>query len=238
MIKRRFYRLEHADGVVASDSSSSSSDSELEAEAPEETEAEDAAAAARVRDRHEALSSSSGYESEDSSANEVDVDSSGLITNDDEIGTGPDGQSVIRRHSSSKSDAEKDATGSDVGCILKHKSVFKCRLCPRIVCLTEETLKRHLKSKRHARSEKLLSEGRLKFMLNNNGEIEEEGETHAERHARCVAATPISSDLRKKQKGRQRQNKRLKKKMGNDSKLDKARQSTKNPVKKRRKNEK
>ncbi|KAF7130477.1 hypothetical protein RHSIM_Rhsim10G0057600 [Rhododendron simsii] len=27
------------------------------------------------------------------------------------------------------------------------KSGFKCRLCPRIVCMTEETLKAHLKSK-------------------------------------------------------------------------------------------
>lgn len=32
-------------------------------------------------------------------------------------------------------------------CILKCKSVFKCRLCPRIVCLNEETVKQHLKSK-------------------------------------------------------------------------------------------
>lgn len=31
--------------------------------------------------------------------------------------------------------------------ILKHKSVFKCRLCPRIVCLSEDTVKTHLKSK-------------------------------------------------------------------------------------------
>lgn len=31
--------------------------------------------------------------------------------------------------------------------ILKCKSVFKCRLCPRVVCLNEETLKAHLKSK-------------------------------------------------------------------------------------------
>lgn len=33
------------------------------------------------------------------------------------------------------------------GCILKCKSVFKCRLCPRIVCLTEATMTAHLKSK-------------------------------------------------------------------------------------------
>jgi len=32
-------------------------------------------------------------------------------------------------------------------CVLKCKSVFKCRLCPRIVCLSEETIKAHLNSK-------------------------------------------------------------------------------------------
>ena len=80
----------------------------------------------------------------------------GSIANDDDDGTGNDGKNVIKSHSSRKSDAEivdmlsmaeKDSAPSDVGCILKCKSVFKCRLCPRIVCLTEESLKSHLKSK-------------------------------------------------------------------------------------------
>lgn len=31
--------------------------------------------------------------------------------------------------------------------ILCSKSVFKCRICPRVVCLKEDTLKTHLKSK-------------------------------------------------------------------------------------------
>lgn len=31
--------------------------------------------------------------------------------------------------------------------ILQCKSVFKCRLCPRIVCLNEDTVKAHLNSK-------------------------------------------------------------------------------------------
>ncbi|KAI8554500.1 hypothetical protein RHMOL_Rhmol05G0104200 [Rhododendron molle] len=225
MIKRRFYKNDHGDGDNASDSSSSSSDSELDAEAAEETETEDDDVVV-VREYHKASSSSSGYASEDSSANEVNVDSSGLPTNDEEIEAGNVGQPAIKRHSSRKSDAEivdplsntvaeKDSSPSDVGYILKCKSVFKCRLCPRIVCLTEETLMTHLKSKRHARSEKLLSEGRLKLMLNSDGEIEEgeeEGETHAERHARIVAAAQ---------------------KTGNDSSLDIARKSTKSPAKKK-----
>ncbi|KAI8554499.1 hypothetical protein RHMOL_Rhmol05G0104200 [Rhododendron molle] len=246
MIKRRFYKNDHGDGDNASDSSSSSSDSELDAEAAEETETEDDDVVV-VREYHKASSSSSGYASEDSSANEVNVDSSGLPTNDEEIEAGNVGQPAIKRHSSRKSDAEivdplsntvaeKDSSPSDVGYILKCKSVFKCRLCPRIVCLTEETLMTHLKSKRHARSEKLLSEGRLKLMLNSDGEIEEgeeEGETHAERHARIVAAAQNLTNSTKKNKGRQRQRKRLKKKTGNDSSLDIARKSTKSPAKKK-----
>ncbi|CAL5372516.1 unnamed protein product [Camellia sinensis] len=239
MIKRRFYRHEHGDRNSGSDSSSSSSDSELEAEAAEETEAEDDVA--EVKEYHQSHSSFSGYKSEDStSANEVDVDSSGLLTNDDNI--------FIKSQSSSKRDAgivgrlsntvaEKDSVLSEVDCILKCKSVFRCKLCPRIVCLSEETLKTHLKSKRHARSEKLLSEGRLKLVLNSDGEIEEEeedGETHAERHARIVAATQNSANSKKKNKGRQRQRKRLKKKeKGKDKNLDKAKQLTKSPAKKR-----
>lgn len=82
----------------------------------------------------------------------------GLPTNDDEIEAGNVVQPAIKRHSSRKSDAEivdplsntmaeKDSSPSDVGYVLKCKSVFKCRLCPRIVCLTEETLMTHLKSK-------------------------------------------------------------------------------------------
>jgi hypothetical protein len=31
--------------------------------------------------------------------------------------------------------------------VLKFKSVFKCRICPRIICLTEDTLRNHLQSK-------------------------------------------------------------------------------------------
>ena len=82
----------------------------------------------------------------------------GLLTNDDDIGAGHDGRNVAERHLSSKNEdeivdmlsksmGEKESVPADVGCILKCKSVFKCRLCPRIVCLTEETLKAHLQSK-------------------------------------------------------------------------------------------
>ncbi|EPS63529.1 hypothetical protein M569_11256, partial [Genlisea aurea] len=56
-------------------------------------------------------------------------------------------------------------------CILKIKSVFKCRLCPKVLCLSEQTLKAHLNSKKHARAERLCLEGRLKVMLDADGKI-------------------------------------------------------------------
>lgn len=37
-----------------------------------------------------------------------------------------------------------------------------------------------------------MKEGRLKFFLNSDGEIEEEAETHAERHARVLASAQVS----------------------------------------------
>ncbi|EFJ30566.1 hypothetical protein SELMODRAFT_409557 [Selaginella moellendorffii] len=103
------------------------------------------------------------------------------------------------------------------------KDVLKCRVCPKVVCLSEETMASHLRSKGHRRSLKKMTEGKLKVTLNSEGEEEEmesEGETHAERHARTVAAlaeeskrtsTDPSSKKRKKG-GRQRQRLRAKKK--------------------------
>jgi len=44
--------------------------------------------------------------------------------------------------------AEKKTLPADVpSCVLKHKSVFKCKICPRITCLSEDTLRDHLQSK-------------------------------------------------------------------------------------------
>lgn len=82
----------------------------------------------------------------------------GLLLNEEDAETGNDIQNLTDRqlsgsHSakiSEESDiiAEKDSLPADVaGHILKCKSVFRCRLCPRIVCLTEESLRAHLKSK-------------------------------------------------------------------------------------------
>lgn len=248
MIKRRFYKHEHGDRDVPSDSSSSS-DSELEAEATDDSEEEEDDVVAEVRHDEQPFSSSSGYESEDSAGREVDLDSSGLPTNDDDLEAGNNRQEASEIHSDKENsakivdpqgntEAEEDSIPSDMpDCVLKSKSVFKCKLCPRIVCLTEETLRAHLKSKRHSRSEKLLNEGRLKLMLNSDGEIE--GETCQERrHASIVPSEQSnknSDNSKRKNRGRQRQRMRVKKKKGEDSTLDKTKELAKNPAKKRRK---
>ncbi|XVE81304.1 hypothetical protein DITRI_Ditri15bG0053200 [Diplodiscus trichospermus] len=181
MIKRRFYKFEHGDKDNVSDSSSSSSDSELEGEALEEPESEEEVV--QIKENDQACSTSSGYESGDSSANDFGVDSAGIL-DDDNDETEDDKHVFINNKLHSKHGAqileknlntptnEEPLPDDFPACVLKCKSVFKCKLCPRIVCLNEETMRAHVKSKRHARSEKLLKEGRLKTMLNSDGEIE------------------------------------------------------------------
>lgn len=189
----------------------------------------------------------SGYESEDSSGNEVDLDDSGLLSDEEEEGTEKGGcqnvkdSELINEVHLDKNDkgiegTEEDAIQAELSnFILKCKSVYKCRLCPRIVCLSEDTVKTHLNSKRHARSKKLLGEGRLKLMLNSDGEIEEDQETHAERHSRIVALAQEPAGPVKKDSGRQRQNRRRKKRLRNGSNKGKS-DDTINPKKKSRKN--
>ncbi|PON50273.1 hypothetical protein TorRG33x02_315070 [Trema orientale] len=241
MIKRRFYKLEHGDrNDGASDSSSSSSDSEVEAESKdEESEGEDGVSVEQPKKMEdaEACSTSSGYETEDSSANEVDIDSSGLPMNEEDSETGDERQIRIESQLS-----DKDLLSADFpACVLKSKSVFKCRICPRIVCLNEETLRAHLKSKRHSRSERLLNGGRLKAILNSDGEIDNE-DVPAKQDAEI--APPSQDKPKRENRGRQRQrrrlqNKRLKqKKMEHDSAMAKAKPANESPAKKRRKHEK
>ncbi|KDP33028.1 hypothetical protein JCGZ_13059 [Jatropha curcas] len=243
MIKRRFYREEHGErDEPSSDSSSSSSsdyDSEVEAE-----ESEDHAPVAEAKENDESCSTSSGYEGEDSSANEIVADSSVGNKNDDD-GNGNNKQIPVGPRISGKRDAVIDknefngvpenelATSNMPEFVLKFKSVYKCRICPRIVCLTEETMRTHLNSKGHIRSEKLLKENRLKAMLNSDGEIENQ-ETAAELHARIMAFGQNKS--KKKNKGRQRQKKRTRKKEGTDvSNAEKTKGSVRTPAKKKAK---
>ncbi|KAL3813285.1 hypothetical protein ACJIZ3_014553 [Penstemon smallii] len=231
MIKRRFYRADHGSRDAPSESSSSS-DSEVEAEATDETEDEEEdIPVAEVREKDDA-SSSSGYESEDSSVNEVHLDSSGLPTSDDDSEPQNGGRNTIgslfsgkantipsrTEHSSEKDDIQFDE------CVLKSKSVFKCRICPRIVCLSEETLKSHLNSKRHSRSKKLLKEGRLKLMLNDNGQIEEDT-TIDKDDTTTASGHEGSSKSKKKGKGLSKSRKRSRQ---NETKPEKTKPSTDN----------
>lgn len=242
MIKRRFYKLEHGDrNDEPSDSSSSSSSASSfsEAVASDEESDGDHGISNAANDNGEPCSTSSGYESEDSSTAEVGVDASGLPLDEEDCETG-DERKI--RFAAPKNVEEKELVSEDIpACILKSKSVFKCRICPRIVCLNEETLRAHLKSKRHARSEKLLNEGRLKATLNGDGEIDNE-DTPAKQDSEIAAK---SQDNPKKVKGgrqrqqRRRQNKKLKKKkMEHESEEAKTRPTKESPAKKRRKHEK
>lgn len=83
----------------------------------------------------------------------------GLPISDDDAETGNEKQIHTDSQLSGKRDyeelkiqsnimAQKESIPEDIpDCILKCKSVFKCRICPRIICLNEETLRAHLESK-------------------------------------------------------------------------------------------
>ncbi|XP_019266091.1 PREDICTED: uncharacterized protein LOC109243594 isoform X2 [Nicotiana attenuata] len=265
MIKRRFYKLEHGDRDAPSESSSSSDDSELEAAATEDEEEyeyeeeddndtkeeeddndtkEEEDDVARLTGGNE---SSSGYESEDSSANEVNPDSSvGLPSSDEDVTTLKDTKISGETHLLEKGIADLDNARNNsmpeeddiprdaLDYVLKCKSVFKCRICPRIVCLTVQTLNAHLKSKRHARSEKLLKEGRLKVMLTEDGRIE--GEIHPEEDSPIRGQNPSASKKKSKGLKRQHKGKKFNENEENILPMDNAIDSRKNQSKKRQKN--
>ncbi|KAF3339770.1 histone-lysine N-methyltransferase SETD1B isoform X1 [Carex littledalei] len=269
MIKRVHYKVDHGDqsGGSSSDSSSSDSGTESDADAParpkeqvSESESESESGgeqAVTVETNPESddedkveeevfyqkqpslPSPGSGYESEESSGNEVDEDSPGLVADmEEEKETKP-----IKKHKKGgivKADAAKEnSTGIEEldSCILKSKSVFRCKLCPRIICLSEKIVKQHLESKRHARSKKLFEGGRLKVMLNSDGELEEDYETHAERYARTLALAEEGPHVPKKDTGRQRQRLRRKKRAKNAA-TEKTEQHTGSSKKKKQKREK
>ncbi|KAI0513463.1 hypothetical protein KFK09_009485 [Dendrobium nobile] len=254
MIKRRFYKIEHGDNSGSSESSSSDdSDSFTEVEAEEDHEVEEEEEQeenerGRGNDDNtlRCPSPGSGYESEDSSNNEGDDDTSDLLTNEENasggnikvsmtVGKVPDNEVEIAPEMTGMTIDPNYLVQTDISnFILKFKSVFKCRLCPRVLCLNEDTVRTHLSSKRHSRSKKLHDEGRLKLMLNSDGELEEEQETHAERHARILAVSQKPNPPKNKDNGRQRQNKRRKKRMRTVSNEGKSEPSIKNCSKKRR----
>lgn len=183
MIKRRFFKIDHGDRDGSGNSSSSSD---------EDYDNNQVAQVSNSNDDNdsdvEVSSASSGYKSEDSSANDIDTNSvdanaAGLLSSEDDAGTINEREMITnkefpseRNYEKSNVMAEKKPLPSDIpsSLVLQIKSVFKCRICPRVICLTEDTLRNHLQSKRHARSEKLHEKGRLKAMLNSDGEIEDQ----------------------------------------------------------------
>ncbi|XXG80498.1 hypothetical protein AAC387_Pa09g1347 [Persea americana] len=126
----------------------------------------------------------SGYESEDSSGNEIDCDSSGKGY----------AESAAGKRST---DAVKAFNAGDTAQADFDDYLLKCK---------------HILTQRQARSKKLLGEGRLKFMLNGDGEIEEDQETHAERHARIVALAERLCDASEEGKASESMKKPTKKK--------------------------
>ncbi|KAJ4771154.1 stress response protein [Rhynchospora pubera] len=266
MIKRIHYKQDHGDkSGSSSDSSSSDSDTgsdsssparpeqeqqvsesesesesggepNLESDDEEEDESEQGEEEEFYQKQPALHSPGSGYESEDSSGNEVEDDSPGLVADMEEEKETRDTEKH-KKVQVSKADTpiEKSSTVEELdSCILKCKSVYRCKLCPRIICLSEKIVKQHLESKRHARSKKLSEEGRLKLKLNSDGELEEDFETHAERHARTLALAEEGARVSKKDSGRQRQSLRRKKRAKNAA-TKKAEPNIGSPKKKKQK---
>lgn len=228
MIKRQFYSLEHRSRDNKASSASSSSSSESEA---------DSAYASQSANDEEA--SSPGFSGQPPHI--PDDDAVAAENNDSDIAStewrldGADSynEDSLKRHCKEKLTSSKASLSNQWAdlvaetlndkaddfseeCIIACKNVLKCRLCPKTICLTSETMRAHLISKKHARSLKHMKEGKLKVMLNSDGEEEEQGETHAERHARTVASVEqekvLGNSKRKRASGRQRQSKRAKRK--------------------------
>ncbi|XP_027188115.1 uncharacterized protein [Cicer arietinum] len=230
MIKRRFFKIDHGDRD-GSDHSSSSSDEDYDNQTAEVSHEE-----SDDGDDNEVSSTSSGYRSEDSSANEIDANSTGQLFSEDDAGTVNEREILTNKELPSECDSEKSnvmaeekplPTDIPSTYVLKFKSVFKCRLCPRIICLTEDTLRNHLQSKRHARSEKLHKEGRLKAVLNSDGEIESQEVSEIQ--------TEDTEDNTKKNDKGQKQHKKSFKKKKNDEANSRKTRPTKGSSKRSRK---
>ncbi|XP_013605844.1 PREDICTED: myelin transcription factor 1-like protein isoform X5 [Brassica oleracea var. oleracea] len=156
MIKRRFYKLEHGDKDSGSDSScfSSDSDPESEEEESEQSQSEDAVAEGSEDDDDSV--SEGGEEEDDSPAADVE--------DDDEDSDGDAYRGRYEKTSMQyglEEPPEEEEDNYILGCMIKCKSVYKCRYCPNTICLNERTMQEHVSSKNHARSEKLMKEAKL-----------------------------------------------------------------------------
>lgn len=221
MFKRQFYAVDHADNDDASSSDSSVN-----------TNSDDDSA-------HDQDDDASSPEEATPGSNDFDSDSEGggeppeSESEDEEWNTFRDRnvkvvQSIDSSHFLLKkpttTETADDESGEDEAAtesggdrvVLRVGGVLKCRYCVKILCLSDESMKAHLLSKRHARSLKQLASGKLKVQLDSDGNEEEEGETHAERleRIRSIAEEKVVPVKRKAKSGRPRQRKRAKQKPG------------------------
>jgi hypothetical protein len=153
MIKRRFYKLEHGDKDSGSDSSCFSSDSDPETEESEQSEEEDSVA--EVSEDGD----DSGDDESPAAGEDADVDDGDDNSDADDYGGTLEKMSMNRFLEEPPEEEEENYI---LGCMIQSKSVYKCRYCPTVVCLNENTMQAHVSSKKHARMEKLVKEGKIR----------------------------------------------------------------------------
>ncbi|CAI5929531.1 unnamed protein product, partial [Closterium sp. NIES-65] len=66
--------------------------------------------------------------------------------------------------------------------------VLRCRVCPRVLCVNSDNMKKHLASKKHVAAVGRHERGELQVVVNSDGEVEAIGETHAEHYAAEIAS--------------------------------------------------
>lgn len=208
MIKRQFYALEHLSHNSEASSSSSSSSSDSFKASSSDVNSDDHASSPAPINQIDVSSPEDESADENDSVNPAKL---GWVFERDEIEHLPK-----QPHKEKRKLSHGRANSGTEEYVVMCKNVLKCRLCPKTICLTGDTMRAHLSSQKHARSLKHLEEGTLKLMLNSDGEEEEQGETHAERYARTLASAKEEKApgtlKRKKSSGRQRQRKRTKRK--------------------------
>lgn len=222
MFKRQFYAVDHADN--GQDSSSDESDLGTSDDDSDEENEEVAQRSGGSSDDEAAASEEGSDEDEDDDDEMRDSESE-----DEEWSAFRDRnikvvQPIDSSYFLSKKSAEASVDGKEHtktenveepvgdGVVLRIRGVLKCRLCVKVLCLSDETMKAHLQSKRHAKSLKRLAAGKLKVQLNSDGEEEDEAETHAERleRIRRVAEEKVEPVKSGASSGRRNRRKRAK----------------------------
>ncbi|KFK40767.1 hypothetical protein AALP_AA2G038200 [Arabis alpina] len=172
MIKRRFYKLEHGDKDSGSDSSCFSSDSDPEIEESEDSESESEDAVAQVSD------DDSGEEEEESPAADDD-DADEEEEEEDDGYRGRLEKTSMNRDFHLEEPPEEEEENYILGCMIKCNKVYKCRYCPKVICLNEISMNAHVASKKHAYCEKLHREK----MLGSDDEVEKPSQIKGNRRS-------------------------------------------------------